>query len=280
MREADFQEFSALLDATCSLLSRGSYVPNGANTALFFRALAAYDIAQVRAGLDAHVKDEQRGRFVPTPADVLAQISGMAAKDGRPGPEEAWAIAVASTDEAATIVWTDEIAEAWGMARVVMNTGDEVGARMTFREVYNRLIEEARSTGRHAVWTTSLGHDVKQRDRAIAHAQALGRLPPPAPTEQPQLLEGPEAEAAGFGKLMGNPNMPLYVRDRLLALRDRLSGRELVPDSPEFVDPGVQRTVELQRQTADQVAEYIDAKNLSMEDLIATARRLGERKGQ
>ena len=280
MREADYTEFAAILDSVCSLLSRGSYVPNATNTALFFRALASYELDAVRAGFDAHVKDEQRGRFVPTPADVIAQISGMAASDGRPGPEEAWAIAVASKDESKTIVWTAEIAEAWGMARVVMNTGDDVGARMTFREVYNRLLEQARSSGVVATWTASLGHDVKERDRAIAHAQALGRLPLPAPTEQPQLLEGPEAEAAGFAKIMGNPNMPPHVREKLLRLRDRLSGEAPVPDSPEFIDPGVRETIQRQQETAQQVAEYIDAKRLSMDDLIANARRLAESRGR
>lgn len=280
MREADYSEFAAILDSVCSLLSRGSYVPNAANTALFFRALAGFELEAVRAGFDAHVKDEQRGRFVPTPADIIAQISGLAASDGRPGPEEAWAIAVACNDESKTIVWTAEIAEAWGMARVVMNTGDEVGARMTFREVYNRLLEQARSSGVPAVWIASLGHDAKERDRAILHAQALGRLPPPPPTEQPALLEGPEAEAAGFTKIMGNPNMPPQVREKLLRLRDRLSGEAPVPDSPEFVDPGLRQTIERQQETAEKVAEYIDAKGLSMEDLIASARRLGERKGQ
>lgn len=278
MREADFAPFSQMLDAVCSLLSRGAYVPNAANTALFFRALASYELDAVRAGFDAHVKDTQRGRFVPTPADIIAQIDGRIADDGRPGPEEAWAIAVAGVDEAATIVWTAEIAEAWGMARVVMAAGDEVGARMTFREVYNRLLDEARQKGVPTSWTTSLGHDAKQRDRAIAHAQALGRLPPPPPTEQPELLEGPEAEAAGFAKIMGNPNMPHYVRERLLALRDRLTGEAIVPDSPEFVDPALHATRDAQQITAEKVAEYIDAKNLSMNDLIAMAKRVGTRR--
>lgn len=279
MLNDDLPEFTAILDATCALLSRGTYVPNDDATLMFFSSLRGFPIEAVRAGFDAHVKDPQRGRFVPVPADVIAQITGMASADGRPGPEEAWAIAVSGADEAATIVWTPEISAAWGMARVVMQGGDEVGARMTFREVYNRLVEEARHRGEATSWTVSLGHDAKQRERAIEHAQTLGRLPPPSPTEQPELLEGPDAEAAGFGKVLGNPNMPPHVREKLMRLRDRLSGDGLVPDSEEFVDPAVVATRDAQQKAAEQVADYIDAKNLSMADLIANARRLGQRDG-
>lgn len=279
MSEDDVAPFVRLLEDAWALWPHAKPLTAGQAT-MFFRAVSAFSLQEVRTALDAHTKDSSRGRFPPTPADLIAQIENGLADDGRPGPEEAWSIALQCQDEAATIVWTAEIAEAWGVARVVMQVGDKVGAHMAFKEKYQQLVESARQTGAAATWTVSLGHDAKERDRAIAHGQALGRLPLSAPTEQPQLLEGPEAEAAGFGKLMGNPDMPLHVRERLLALRDRLSGRELVPDSPEFVDPGVQRTVELQRQANERVAEYIDAKNLSMEDLIATARRLGERKGQ
>lgn len=279
MSEDDIAPFVSLLDDAWALWPHAKPLTSGQAT-MFFRAVSAFSLEELRSALDKHTKDSSRGRFPPTPADLIAQIENGLADDGRPGPEEAWSIALQCQDEAATIVWTAEIAEAWGVARVVMQAGDKVGAHMAFKEKYLQLVDSARQKGVHASWTASLGHDAKERDRAISHAQALGRLPPPAPTEQPQLLEGPEGEAAGFGRLLGNPNMPPYVRDRLMSLRDRLSGRAPVEDSPEFVDPGVRRTVELQQQTAEKVAEYIGAKKLSMDDLIATARRLGQRKGE
>lgn len=251
---------------------------NSAQATMFFRAVSAYSLDQLQLAMDAHVKDPARGRFPPTPSDLIAQIEQRVADDGRPGPEEAWSIALQCQDEAATIVWTNEIAEAWGVARVVMQAGDRVGAHMAFKEKYLQLVEHARQLGTAAEWTASLGHDAKERDRAIAHAQALGRLPPPPPTEQPELLEGPEAEAAGFAKIMGNPNMPHHVRERLLSLRDRLTGDAIVPDSPEFVDPAVHATRDAQQQTAEKVADYIDAKNLSMDDLITMAKRVGQRR--
>lgn len=76
MLDSDLDQFGQMLDAVCSLLSRGTYQPSPTNTALWFRALSAHSIEDVRAAFDAHVKDPERGRFVPTPADILRQIHG------------------------------------------------------------------------------------------------------------------------------------------------------------------------------------------------------------
>lgn len=222
MRDADLTPFTQLLDAACSLLSRGTYQPNPINTALFFRALQPYAFDAVRAGFDAHVRDPQRGRFVPMPADIIAQIEGLAANDGRPGADEAWAIAVAARDEAATVVWTDEMQEAWGVATMVMDLGDEVGARMAFKDAYGRLVDEARRRRNPPSWQVSMGHDSQGRREAIERAVEAGRLPPstleglPAPAgEAVALLEGPAVKA-----------MPDWVRDQFASLRERLTRRD------------------------------------------------------
>jgi hypothetical protein len=119
MRESDFDEFAGMLDAVCSLLSKGAYSPNPGNTALFFRALADRSIDEVRAGFDAHVKDQKAGRFVPSPADIIGQIDAAERRDGRPGADEAWAAALLCRDEAETVVWTNEMSEAWQIAKTV-----------------------------------------------------------------------------------------------------------------------------------------------------------------
>lgn len=217
MRNGDLAEFSEMLDAVCSLISRGTYTPNGANTALWFRALAKHDFTTVRAAFDAHVKDTQRGRWVPTPADILAQIEGTDADDGRPGPEEAWAIALTTVDEQRTVVWTPEIAEAWGIARTVYAQGDEVGGRMAFKEAYTRIVGNARSSGVRPTWMPSLGIDPKQRDAALMQAHTAGLLPRPEPLVQ---LPAPDHALSP-----ANTAMPAQVRERLLELRERLAGR-------------------------------------------------------
>lgn len=196
MSEDDIPEFSAVLDETCRLLSRGTYTPDEANSTQWFRSLAAHPIDAVRAAFSAHVRDPQRGRFVPSPADILAQIQAAKENDGRPGPEEAWAIALRSNDEFATVVWTPEIAQAKQAAQVLLDIGDEVGARMAFREAYNRIVEQARSAGIPATWQESLGFDLVEREKALRAAAALGRIPAlPAPEKAQPLLPGVADEA-------------------------------------------------------------------------------------
>jgi len=232
MRREDLQPFGQMLDAVCSLLSRGNYTPNATNTALFFRALQRYSLDEVRAGFDAHVSDPQRGKFVPTPADVIAQIEGLAANDGRPGAEEAWAIVLRGRDEAETIVWTAEMAEAWSIAKPVMDLGDEVGARMAFRESYGRLVEDARRKRMPPGWSLSLGHDEQRRIEAIRSAVSDGRLPEselqalPAPRGDVPLLAAPKAGAMSQAEAT--------AREALRNLADRLRARREAP-SEDYV---------------------------------------------
>ncbi len=243
MRESDYAEFSAMLDAVCSLLSRGAYVPSATNTALWFRALAAHELPDVRRAFDAHVRDPQRGRFVPTPADLIAQIDGAAAADGRPGADEAWAIALRSDDESETVVWTAEIAEAWQVCRPVMGIGDEVGARMAFRDAYVRLVDQARRDRSPVSWSVSLGFDPARRAAAIAAAVRAGRL------EQSELpaLPGP-ATLLLPGAL---DRAPAAVREALAALSARLKAPLDARPSAEAIER--ERTAALKARAAAKV---------------------------
>jgi hypothetical protein len=222
MRDNELGAFSALLDGVWAL--KGQSLPSAAK-AMWFRALAPYPLEAVRSALDAHLGDADRGRFLPMPADVLAQLSGF---DGRPGAEEAWATAVRAQDEADTVVWTTECAEAFGIARPVLEAGDEVGARMAFREAYERLVEEARRARRPAAWSASLGDDVRRRDSAIGDAIKRGLLPRselpslPAPRGPVALLELPPGDAAREEAIQA-----------LLKLREWLTAAPEVSESPD-----------------------------------------------
>lgn len=220
MQQADFDPFCELLDGTCAMLSRGTYRPNPASSALFFRALQAHSLAVVRQALSDHIADPQRGRFVPTPADVIAQIEGLAADDGRPGAEEAWAIACRSTDEGDTIVWTQETAEAFGIAKAVLAAGDEVGARMAFREAYGRLVDAARARRVAVNWSASIGTDPARRQCAINAAVDAGRL---GRDEQLQLM--PPRGAMPLLTLVRKRGTPEAARAALIALKDRWLAR-------------------------------------------------------
>lgn len=246
MVDPDFVEFSTMLDAVCSLLSRAQYTPNAGNSAMWFRALARHDLAAVRAGFDAHVADPQRGRFVPVPADILAQIEGLAANDGRPGPEEAWATALRAENEFNTVVWTEEAAQAWAIAKPVLDNGDNIGARMAFKEAYQRLTDEARRARRAPAWSASLGFDLEQRAEALLQAHSVGRLP----ALDMLVLPAPEKSAES---ILEGEGIPAEVRGKLLALRDRFVVRADEPSADAF---GKSRTAELQAESTRRLAAY------------------------
>jgi hypothetical protein len=220
MSPDDITEFTELLDGTCALLTGGKYSPNDSSTTIFFCTLAGFPMADVRAGFAEHVR---RSRFSPTPNDILELLS---TNDGRPGPEEAWAIAACAADEEATVVWTQEMRDAFALARPVMQLGDEVGARMAFKEAYTRLVGQARQHGLPCQWAVTEGHDAELRRVAVERALALGRrldasehahiLALPARSEPVALLAAPaevmdEREARARAKLPELRNLLLGV---------------------------------------------------------------------
>ena len=108
-----------------------------------------------------------------TLADILDRLPG-----GHPGPEEAWStISRAMSNEALSLVWSDEMREAYGVAN---NIGDDpVAARMAFKETYQRLVSQARADGRQPKWSVSQGTDKADRERAILEGVKQGRLSAP-----------------------------------------------------------------------------------------------------
>lgn len=248
MDSRDFEPFCAMLDDVWAFYPQAK-PPTPGQKAMFFRALGELTIAQVRKGFDGHVKDPQRGRFPPLPADLIAQIEGAKADDGRPGPEEAWATALRGRDEAATVVWTDEMSQAWGIAQPVFALGDEVGARMAFRETYARLVELARRERRPAQWWPSIGTDRSLQRDAIVQAVELGRLPRRELLELPAPVKGDEMLA-----LTGpNSGAPPSVRQKLRELADSMRRQ---PDAPGQDAIDKQRTAELRKDAADAVERY------------------------
>jgi hypothetical protein len=122
-------------------------------------------------------------RNFPTVADVIARID-----DGRPGVEEAWAMLPKS--EADSVVWTEEMAEAWGTCRDLLDR-DPIAARMTFKEVYSRVVAEAKATSKPVTWTPSLGHDKQGRAGVLLEAVQKLRIPLAEATKLDPSLGGP-----------------------------------------------------------------------------------------
>lgn len=132
--------------------------------------LSEYPLQSILSALKL-VRQECKGRLAL--ADILKRIQ---VTDGRPGANEAWAIAMLASDESATIVMTDEIAAALNIARPILAARDKVGARVAFIESYERITREARADGRPVNWFASIGFDAAQRDQAIKDAVVAGRL--------------------------------------------------------------------------------------------------------
>ncbi|TLP68216.1 hypothetical protein FEA48_30655 [Pseudomonas nitroreducens] len=182
---------------------------------LMVQDLKGYDEPVLTAALQA-VRREG-GRF--TVASVLKHVE---AADGRPAPNEAWAIALQSFDETETVLMTPEIQQAAAAAAPVFD-GDKIGARMTFLATYERLVNAARQQAVPATWSLSLGSNAERRALAIEEAQRLGRLPAPAAQlllEQHALAPITPAGRAIVGLLAGPSN------ERLLALTTDPQTRE------------------------------------------------------
>lgn len=172
MQPNDFDNFARVLDAAYSLHSKALTADA---RSLFFAALAEHSLADVRKALSAHIKDPKRGQFPPKPADIVAQLVVDSSKDGRPEANAAWADALRSRDEFDTVVWTTETAEAFGKVSNVLE-GDEIGARMAFREVYTALFDSARAEGRPVKWVHSVGFDSSRREAVLTLAAREGKL--------------------------------------------------------------------------------------------------------
>ncbi len=247
MQANDYDAFAQLLDDAYDLIGVGANkIISGGAKSMFFAAMAPYSLATVRAALAAHCIDKVRGRFTPKPADIIEQIESSALNDGRPGAEEAWAISLTSRDEADTVVWTAECAEAFAICKSVLATGDEVGARMAFKEAYTRIVAQSRFEHRPATWSASQGWDVIKRAAAVKRAVLAGLLPAPSVAG---LLEGPA----------GDPTPEMDARAQLDAIRRMLAESAATSEAARLaeVELGHAATVEFKRQTNERVREYL-----------------------
>lgn len=205
MQPEDKGNFTKLLAATMDVYSRqitASFVD------VFFAALTPYPLEIVREALNRHLQDPESGRFPPKPADLIRQVVTAKASDGRPGRDEAWAIAQKSMDEAETVVTSEEILEAFAIARPLLcELNDKVAARMAFVEAYDRIVGVKRAAGERFEWFVSLGDNKERRAPAIKAAQVAGLLSAPraqalieANTEIPVTADG-----LAIAGLLGGP---------------------------------------------------------------------------
>lgn len=151
-------------------------VMSDAAAELFVEDISGYPEHQVIDAL-ARCRREVRGKL--TPKDVIDRLN-----DGRPSPDEAWALVPKS--EADSVVWTDEMAHAWSIAAPAWMDGDRAGAARAFRESYIKAVSKNRDMRVQPQWSVSLGDDRHQaynvieaalRNRQISIDTALHAVP-------------------------------------------------------------------------------------------------------
>ena len=175
--------------------------------------LSDYPVREVEAAL-ARCRAELTGRLTLT-----AILERMPSAQQHLLPNEAWALALASMDESETVIWTEEIAQALGVASPILAEGDKVGARMAFLSAYERAVTLAKSEGRRPRWTPSLGTDPQRRQMVLAEAVAAGRLPAP---RAEALLPPPDKPTTEAGRAQ--------VREITNHLREIIAGRDRAAD--------------------------------------------------
>lgn len=126
--------------------------------------LAGFSPEEIKRGLDA----SRSKTFPPTLPEFLSLCRPAAMV--RPSADEAWALSLKAQDESDTVVWTQDMAQAWSVCKPVLDAGDEVGARMAFKAAYDRICAQ----GGPVQWTISEGWDPERRAVAIEKAQASG----------------------------------------------------------------------------------------------------------
>jgi hypothetical protein len=167
MNQQDYKIFVAAWATAHEVMPAGKVLSSGAMK-MCIDALDSYPLAALLLAIKKHV---QSGRYAPAPKDIIDLLE---AHNKRPTADEAWAALPGS--EAETIVWTQEMAEAYAIAYDLIIGGDRIAARMAFKAAYERLCSESNIMGRGIAWTVCLGYDKRQIEPALMKAVAAGRI--------------------------------------------------------------------------------------------------------
>lgn len=181
---------------------------------VFAGDLSGFPVDAIKAAL-VRCRKEVKGRL--TVADVVSRID-----DGRPGPEEAWAML--PKNEHDSVVWSDEMRRAFGVCGPLLSEGDHIAARMAFREAYISEVQKARDAGTPVTWTPSYGHDRIGRASAVREAIDRGRLAHGCGLlEQLEATDGPRSGQQGIAGLLDHViGESSQGRSMLQALRAKL----------------------------------------------------------
>lgn len=209
LTRSDAEALLEQLYATAEVL--GSEIKPAAAT-LMVRDLRDYNRPEVEQAL-ARCRSEITGRLT-----LAAILERMPSANAYLTANEAWSVALEAQDEMRTVIWTDEISQAAGVAMPILQQGDEVGARMAFIAAYDREVAKAKAEGRAPRWWPSLGESKEQRREAIEQGIKDGLLPAPKVEHLLPAPTGPATEEEG-----GDPEK---VKAMIASLRDLLADND------------------------------------------------------
>lgn len=209
MHDSDVNDFKEQLEAMMGMFNKEVSL---VSRRMWWASLSPYSLQQVKRAFRQYIDNEVKG-FAPAPGAILQLIRG---ESGHLSPEEAWALALESTDESVTVVWTEEIAQALSSASPCLDAGDKFGARQAFVTAYEKNVRKAHPV---PVWTVSAGYDASHRQLALQSAVDAGRL---THESVAHLLPAPEANKAIAGLLTGKVTDTTGLDPRWKELGDKL----------------------------------------------------------
>ena len=163
MTDNDKKQFAKIIRATFALF--GGESPNADILRMWWALLVQFDIVDIEA---AFISFAQKWKFAPKPAEIIELIE-RAKPDGRPSADEAWA--AIPRDEMTSVIMSAEMAEAMQVAQPLLDAGDQVAARMAFRDAYTRIVDGNKRNSVAVKWFPSFGTD--KHGRAVAVAEAV-----------------------------------------------------------------------------------------------------------
>jgi hypothetical protein len=167
MNQHDFSKFHALW-LNAHAMSSSNQQPIDNTIMAVFDVLVEYPLHAIEFAIKHHAK---QSRFAPTPHDIVAVLT---VREKRLSADEAWA--EIPKDENKTVVWTEEMAQAYGLASTLWAEGDKIAARMAFKAAYERLCNEAVILKKPCVWRVSIGYDREGVKPVLLAAVQKGRI--------------------------------------------------------------------------------------------------------
>ncbi|WP_233799604.1 hypothetical protein [Paraburkholderia sp. HP33-1] len=169
MKPNEKQVFLKMLSRTFRTVRQP--LPDPEVLGVWWGKLEPYPLEMVASALSRHLDVSD---FAPTPAAILKYLPKR--RQDHLEADEAWALASVAVDENETVIWTDQIAEAWSNAKPLFDGRGNVAARMAFKAAYVRIIERAVATDQPVIWRISFGADPDRRRQALEQAERDGRL--------------------------------------------------------------------------------------------------------